>query len=169
METMGISVRRRVPGVVGAGGPARRAGLARRRPRAAGRLIAKATWSVRSGMFGLATRHDVMPGNLIRDTAAPPSGPTKDRRALTLAEAWDLRAKIAADRQAVDWDLVDLVDLVDMMMATGLRIGEAAAVTWPSLDLEGGTVEVRGTVIRITGKGRDHQTQAQVESRLAGD
>jgi integrase len=40
-----------------------------------------------------------------------------------------------------------------MMMATGLRIGETAAITWPSLDLEAGTVEVRGTVIRITGKG----------------
>jgi integrase len=46
-----------------------------------------------------------------------------------------------------------LVDFVDMMMATGLRIGETSAITWPALDLDVGTVEVRGTVIRIRGKG----------------
>jgi integrase len=34
------------------------------------------------------------------------------------------------------------------MLATGLRIGEAAAVTWDALDLAAGTVEVRGTVVR---------------------
>lgn len=41
------------------------------------------------------------------------------------------------------------------MLATGLRIGEAAAVTWDALDLDldGGTVEVRGTVVRVKGVG----------------
>ena len=38
------------------------------------------------------------------------------------------------------------------MLASGLRIGEASAVTWAALDLDAGTVEVRGTVIRLTGK-----------------
>jgi integrase len=100
-------------------------------------------------MFGLAARHDAMPSNPVRDTARL-SVKAKMHRTLTLEEVWDLRAKIAADQKAIDWDLVDLVD---MMLATGLRIGETAAITWPSLDLEAGTVEVRGTVIRITGKG----------------
>jgi integrase len=67
-----------------------------------------------------------MPANPVRDTASLPTKPTKERRALTLPEVWDLRAKIAADQKAVDWDLVDLVD---MMMATGLRIWETAAIT----------------------------------------
>ncbi len=115
-----------------------------------GVAIAKATRSVLSGMFGLATRHDAMPANPVRDTASLPTKPTKDRRTLTLEEVWDLRAKVAADEKAIGWDLVDLVDT---MMATGLRIGETAAITWSSLDLAAGTVEVRGTVIRITGKG----------------
>ncbi len=75
-------------------------------------------------MFGLATRHDAMPSNPVRDTARLPSS-SKSRRALTLEEVWDMRAKI----------------------------GETSAITWPSLDLEAGTVEVRGTVIRISGKG----------------
>jgi integrase len=54
------------------------------------------------------------------------------------------------DQKAIDWDLVDFID---MMLASGLRIGEAAAVTRPALDLDAGTVEVRGTVIRIDGEG----------------
>ncbi|MGF1646196.1 MAG: tyrosine-type recombinase/integrase [Kineosporiaceae bacterium] len=40
-----------------------------------------------------------------------------------------------------------------MLIATGLRIGEMAGITWPSLDLAAGTVEVRGTVIRVKAEG----------------
>jgi integrase len=111
--------------------------------------VAKATRTVLSGMFGLAARHDAMPTNPVRDAAALPVK-AKAHRTLTLVEVWDLRAKISADQEAVDWDLVDFVD---MMLASGLRIGETSAITWPALDLEAGTVEVRGTVIRIDGKG----------------
>jgi len=39
------------------------------------------------------------------------------------------------------------------MTATGLRIGETIAITWAALDLDTGLVEVRGTVIRVTGQG----------------
>jgi integrase len=47
----------------------------------------------------------------------------------------------------------DLPDFVDMMIATGIRIGETSAVVWDALDLDEGTVEVRGTVVRIKGQG----------------
>lgn len=114
-----------------------------------GAAVAKTTRTVLSGMFGLAARHDAMRSNPVRD-AARIHGSAESARALELAEVWDLRAKIAADQRALDWDLVDLVD---MMIATGFRIGETAAVTWPALDLDAGTVEVRGTVIRIRGAG----------------
>jgi integrase len=40
-----------------------------------------------------------------------------------------------------------------MLLATGLRVGEALAVTWDAVDLSAGTVEVRGTVIRVKGRG----------------
>ena len=40
-----------------------------------------------------------------------------------------------------------------MLLATGLRVGEALAVTWDTVDLAAGTVEVRGTVIRVKGRG----------------
>jgi integrase len=39
------------------------------------------------------------------------------------------------------------------MLATGMRVGEASAVTWDAIDLDTGTVEVRGTVSRIKGRG----------------
>ncbi|GAA3624561.1 site-specific integrase [Kineosporia mesophila] len=112
--------------------------------------IAKTTRTVLSGMFGLAVRHDAMPANPVRETATLPSAGKSPHRTLTLAEVWDLRAKLGADQPAVDWELPDLVDV---MLSTGLRIGEATAITWEAVDLEKGTVEVRGTVIRVKGQG----------------
>jgi integrase len=47
----------------------------------------------------------------------------------------------------------DLPDLVDMLLATGLRVGEALAVTWDAVDISAGTVEVGDTVIRVKERG----------------
>ncbi len=114
-----------------------------------GVAVSRATRTVLSGLFGLAARHDAVFSNPVRDAAAI-RGTAPEHRTLELEEVWDLRAKLAADPKAVEWDLVDLVD---MMLASGLRIGEAAAITWPAVDLVAGTVEVRGTVVRIGGEG----------------
>ncbi len=114
-----------------------------------GYATGKATRTVLSGMFGLAARHDAIASNPVRD-AAPVRVKRIEHRALTMAQVWDLRAKVHADKKALEHDLPDFVDI---MLATGLRIGEASAITWPAVDLEAGTVEVRGTVIRIPGKG----------------
>lgn len=61
-----------------------------------------------------------------------------------------MRAWLAQDKKANDRDLPDLVDF---MLATGLRLGEACAVRWCDVDLDRGTVEVIGTVLRISGQG----------------
>jgi integrase len=114
-----------------------------------GAAVAKTTRTVLSGMLGLAARHDALDRNPVRD-AGKIRGESEPAYSLELEQVWDLRAKLAADQKAVD---LDLVDFVDMMMATGLRIGETAAITWPALDLDSGSVEVRGTVIRIRGVG----------------
>ena len=73
-----------------------------------------------------------------------------------------MQGQFSVDQKAIDWELVDLVD---MMLATGLRIGETAGISWPALDLRVGTVEVRGTVIRITGQRPDHQGEAEAQGR----
>ncbi len=114
-----------------------------------GVAVAKLTRTVLSGLMGLAARHDAIGSNPVRDAASIRSA-HKERHALELEQVWDLRAKLAADQLAIDWDLPDFAD---MMLATGLRIGETSAITWQSLDLDDGILEVRGTVIRITGRG----------------
>jgi integrase len=43
----------------------------------------------------------------------------------------------------------DIVDLVTLLMASGLRLGEALSLRWTDLDLESGTLEVKGTVLRV--------------------
>ncbi|WP_246018765.1 site-specific integrase [Saccharothrix australiensis] len=74
----------------------------------------------------------------------------KPARALEIDQARELRAKIAADKKAV---ARDLPDFTDMMAASGLRIGERAAIVWDAVDLDAGAVEVRGTVVRVRGVG----------------
>lgn len=118
-----------------------------------GAAVAKMTKTVLSGVLGLAARHDAIEANPVRDTAPVSAKAKKRARSLSLDEALELRDKISANLKAIRWDLPDFTDI---MLATGLRIGEAAAIVWGALDLDnpdGATVEVRGTVIRIKGEG----------------
>jgi integrase len=111
---------------------------------------AKSTRSVLSGMCGLAARHDALDRNPVRDIGRIPRPAKQAPRSLTLAEVRELRAKLAGDGQAVERDLPDYVSF---MLATGTRIGEAAAITWDDIDLDTGAVDVHGTVVRIKGQG----------------
>ncbi|GGS21285.1 phage integrase [Actinokineospora fastidiosa] len=115
-----------------------------------GKSTAKTTRTVLSGVLKLAVRHDALSVNLVAGVGRIEGQEQGVAQALTLEQAVELRAKIAAHPKARIWDLPDFTD---MMLATGLRIGEASAVTWDALDLVKGTVEVRGTVIRERGKG----------------
>jgi integrase len=46
-----------------------------------------------------------------------------------------------------------------MMLATGLRIGETAAIQWSSVDLDNGTIDVgTGIVVRTAGIGLQIRT-----------
>ena len=111
---------------------------------------AKTAKTVLNGVLGLAARHDGIRTNPVRDTARIKHGTKKSAVALSLAQVYDLRVKLASDQKARDWDLLDFID---MMLATGERIGENCAITWEALDLDAGTVEIRGTVVRIKGQG----------------
>jgi integrase len=115
-----------------------------------GASLAKLCRTVLSGMAGLATRHDALEHNPVRDAGRiTPGNPKRVPRALSVAETRELRAWLSNDDRARERDLPDLVD---MLLATGLRVGEALAVTWDAVDLAAGTVEVRGTVIRVRGR-----------------
>ena len=115
-----------------------------------GPAMSKLTRSVLSGMCGLAARHDALERNPVRDAGRISRQPRKPPKALTAAEARQLRAMLTYHDVAI---ARDLPDLVSFMLASGLRIGEASAVTWDAVDLDTGLVEVRGTVIRVKGQG----------------
>lgn len=111
---------------------------------------AKATRSVLAGLCGLAARHDAIERNPVRDVGSIPQTESRQPIALSVAEVRQLRALLTYDRKAV---ARDLPEFVDMMLATGLRIGECSAITWDAVDLDSGTVEIRGMVVRIRGIG----------------
>src|SRR5450759_5105069 len=115
-----------------------------------GPAMAKMTRSVLSGMCGMAARHDALDRNPVRDAQVSAQPRKKAPKSLTVKEVRQLRALMTYDDKAVPRDLPEFVSF---MLASGLRIGEASAVTWAALDLDAGTVEVRGTVVRLTGRG----------------
>jgi integrase len=115
-----------------------------------GAAMAKMTRSVLSGMCGLAARHDALDRNPVRDAHAITQPRKPAPKSLSVEEVRQLRALMTYDDKAV---ARDLPEFVSFMLASGLRIGEASAVTWAVLDLDAGTVEVRGTVVRLTGQG----------------
>jgi integrase len=74
---------------------------------------------------------------------------------------YDLGAALTYDDLAIRRDIPDFVAF---MLATGLRISEAAAVVWGDVDLERRTVAVRGNVVRMKGIGL--VVQADESSKL---
>ncbi|RZU33394.1 site-specific recombinase XerC [Blastococcus saxobsidens] len=115
-----------------------------------GAATAKLARSVLSGICGLAARHDALDRNPVRDVSRVETTPRRAPRALTTAQARQLMAMVTYDDGAVSRDLPDFIAF---MLATGVRIGEAAAMTWDAVDLDAGTVEVRSTVVRVKGQG----------------
>lgn len=115
-----------------------------------GASAASTTRAVISGVMSLAARFDAIDANPTREADTIDRPDKKAARALTLEEVGLMRGKIRGDRKSVDRDLPDFVD---MLLATGVRIGEVCAITWDCLDLAERTVEIRGVVIRVKGEG----------------
>jgi integrase len=59
-------------------------------------------------------------------------------------------AELEADETAVRRDLPDLTR---WLLGTGVRIGEAIAVTWDNIDLDNKTVEIDYQIMRVAGQG----------------
>jgi integrase len=86
------------------------------------------------------------------DAIDPPTVPKPKTRAFTPDE---LRAVLQAVDQPRKGDSVvdeTFAALVFFLANTGVRIGEALALTWGDLDLDGGAVHVRKTLTRVKGE-----------------
>jgi integrase len=106
---------------------------------------------VLTGMLGLAARHDVIEHNPVRETSRR-TAPRKPVRAMTVAEVAALRAVVA------DWSGgnqfgsprgLDLPEILDVMLGTGVRIGEVLAIRRADVDLAADppTVTITGTIV----------------------
>jgi integrase len=115
-----------------------------------GTATAKIARTVISAVLGLAVRHGAITTNPARDIGRIASTRRRQPRALTVDERQRWIARLHADRDAVRKDLPDLCEL---MLATGVRIGEALAVSWVEVDLVSDTVEIDYTLVRIKGIG----------------
>ena len=99
-----------------------------------GTAAAKACRSALSSMLGLAARRGAVPSNPVRDIGRLPGlRRSVKARSLTLAECRRWIAQLEANPVAVRRDLPDLTR---WLLATGVRIGEAIAVDWSSIDMD---------------------------------
>ncbi|MGH3985911.1 MAG: site-specific integrase [Pseudonocardiaceae bacterium] len=128
--------------------------------------IAKTMRAVLSGMLGIAARYKAISTNPVRDVTRIRAGTAKPVRALEPSEAVDLWQKLTtlsqmpgetvwAQRRVYTPTRInpDIPDLVLWMLGTSLRIGQAIAVHWPAIDLEGATAAVGPNVMRVKGEG----------------
>ena len=116
----------------------------------AGPPTAKTCRAVISGMMQLAVRYGAITVNPVREVESIEHPAKKPARAIPADEVTQLRTHLRADAAAVR---ADLPDLVTFMLGTGVRIGEALAVHWSQVDLDGGTVDITHTIVRIKGEG----------------
>jgi len=123
--------------------------------------VAKMTRTVLSGLCAWAARQDAIERNPVREAGLAKAATRRAPRAFTAAQVRQLRAFLTYDDRAV---ARDVPDLIGMLVATGMRIGEATALRWEDLDLEDGTVDVNGTVIRLRGQGTVRQDNTKSES-----
>lgn len=111
---------------------------------------AKTTRAVISGAMALAARHDAVDSNPTRDADTIDTPDKTPARALTLEEVALVRGKVRYHKKS---RARDLAEFFDMLLATGVRIGEVCAITWDCLDLTNRTVRIEGVVVRVKGKG----------------
>ncbi|MGJ9414350.1 tyrosine-type recombinase/integrase [Aeromicrobium sp. CF4.19] len=108
---------------------------------------AKTARSVVSGILTEAVRLRVLPFNACREVRPAKASERKatDRdttRALTREERERFLQVLREDDRA---EVVDVIDLGHFIAGTGVRISEALQQRWEDIDLDAGTVRVRGT------------------------
>lgn len=111
---------------------------------------------VLSQMFALAARHGATNGNPVRDTETRAT-PRKEVRILANEQIAQLRENVTTytgGNRMGPTRGTDLLDLVDVMLGTGVRIGELLALRWEDVSLDrASTVTVCGTAVSVNGSG----------------
>ncbi len=97
-------------------------------------------YSVLRGALEIAVRDGLVRRN-VATVVKRPAAERTEATYLTSEQAQALLTTIAGDR---------LESLYRVMLATGLRRGEALALHWADVDLEGGSLRVRGTLARTS-------------------
>lgn len=120
-----------------------------------GAATAKLARTVLSGALGLAVRYGAIRANPTRDIGRIATTPRRQPRALTREEREEWIKQLHADPVS---RRKDLPDLCAFMLATGVRIGEALAVAWDDVDLDGRLVVIEHTIIRVKGQGLVRKT-----------
>src|SRR5262245_2672564 len=116
----------------------------------AGYSTAKVCRTVTSGVCGYAVRRDALRFNPVRDVGPLEQEDREPARALSADEVTRWLSILDRSEYA---KRKDLPDLVRFLLGTGCRLGEALGVFWEDVDLEGGRVHVRRTVIRVAKQG----------------
>ena len=98
-------------------------------------------------MIALAVRYRALPYNAMREVrpAKASAAKTSQRdstRALSRAERQHVLEVADKHQSAI---AADVTDIVYFLAGTGVRISEALGQLWEDVDLEAGTVRVRGT------------------------
>lgn len=129
---------------------------------------AKTTKSVLKSMFDLAVRHDALRTNPVREVRLPTKR-KKPVQALTIDEVTELRQALkkwqGAEGVKGPTRSTELLDVVDVMLGTGMRIGEVLAIRWSDVDLgEHPRLTVSGTLVPIKEKGLIRQPHTKTAS-----
>lgn len=105
---------------------------------------------VLSGMLGYAVIHGALKVNPVRDVGRIKRKAQRPARALEASQVLDWLTKVDSNDEA---KAADLPDLSRFLLATGLRIGEALAVSWREIDLNNGTVAIAWHMVYVQGQG----------------
>jgi integrase len=118
-----------------------------------GANVTKTCRCVLNGIMGYAVRHGALGPhgvNPMREVSRVPTSPARKPRALTAGERGKWFTALGADQQAVDRDLPDLSRF---LLATGVRIGEALAVSFMEVDFAQCTVSIDFGLVAVKGRG----------------
>lgn len=112
--------------------------------------VAKTSRAVLSAIFELAVRDGALDANPIKEVGDLHGARSKPAKALTQEQRVELLQKLDEDERAVK---LDLPDLCRFMIGTGVRIAEAIAPMWDSIDMIAASAEMGPNIVRKKGVG----------------